>query len=326
MKAGALHDVLLIDLEPSSEAFETEFIAGLKRRPKIVPSKFFYDERGSRLFDQICELEEYYLTRTETKILRDNIADIAELCGPRCVLVELGSGNSSKTRLLLDHLEAPLAYVPIEISRPHLIRAAEALKGDYFPLEILPVCADYNRPLTLPAASATPERNVIFFPGSTIGNFEPRQAGAFLRHIADWCQPGDGLLIGTDLEKDPAILHRAYNDAKGLTAAFNLNLLRRANAELGASFDLDQFRHRAIYNQTHGRIEMHLVSGCRQTVRIGPEKIDFEAGEHITTEYSYKYLPSHFHQLAEAAGWENQRTWMDKNRWFAVHYFTLGEQ
>src|SRR5437667_2621933 len=244
-------EIVLNDFAPTPANFQAEFIAGLKQRPKILPCKFFYDERGSTLFDDICELEEYYLTRTETKILQDNIAEISALCGSDCVLVELGSGRSSKTRLLLDHLETPVAYVPIDISRPHLLRAAEAINGDYFPLQILPVCADYNQPLRLPVPARTPKRQVIFFPGSTIGNFEPHQAAAFLRRLAGACQSGDGLLIGVDLQKSRDILYAAYNDAQGVTAAFNLNLLLRANRELGASFNLEQFRHRAIYDEAN---------------------------------------------------------------------------
>src|SRR5215468_3585444 len=179
MRTELWGEVVLSDFEPTGEDLEAEFIAGLTKRPKTLPCKFFYDERGSNLFEQICALDEYYLTRTENKILGDNIPEIAALCGSRCLLVEIGSGNSSKTRLLLDHLREPVAYVPIDLSRAHLLRAADALNGDYFPLQILPVCADYNQPLRLPAPACRPERVTIFFPGSTIGNFEPWQAAAF---------------------------------------------------------------------------------------------------------------------------------------------------
>jgi dimethylhistidine N-methyltransferase len=312
--------VLSRDFEPSKDDFREQVLAGLLRHPKTLPCKFFYDERGSQLFDEICELDEYYVTRTETRILRDNIAEIAEFCGRHCLLVELGSGNSSKTRLLLDFLESPVAYVPIDISGPHLSRAAETLNGDYFPLEILPVCADYNQRLTLPEPARTPEHTVIFFPGSTIGNFEPSQAATFLRRIAGWCEPGDGLLVGVDLQKQHGLLHRAYNDARGVTAAFNLNLLRRANAELGANFALEQFAHRAIYDEMHGRIEMHLVSLCKQIAVIARERIPFEQGEWITTEHSYKYQVETFRELCSAAGWETERTWTDENEWFGVFY------
>ena len=313
---------MVLDLAPTPANFQSEFLAGLKRHPKTLPCKFFYDERGSTLFDDICELEEYYLTRTETKILRDNVEEISALCGSDCVLIELGSGRSSKTRLLLDHLETPVAYVPIDISRRHLLRAAEALNGDYFPLQVLPICADYNQPLKLPIPARIPKRKVIFYPGSTIGNFEPQPAAAFLRRLATWCQPGDGLLIGVDLQKSRDILRAAYNDARGVTAAFNLNLLLRANGELGASFNLEQFRHRAIYDEVNGRIEMHLVSQCRQRVVLAGEEIHFEKGEFVTTEYSYKYREEGFRAFAGAAGWQAQRTWIDEGRLFSVHYFS----
>ena len=314
-------EILLNDFAPTPANFQAEFIAGLNQRPKILPCKFFYDERGSTLFDDICELGEYYLTRTETKILQDNIREISALCGSDCVLVELGSGRSSKTRLLLDHLETPVAYVPIDISRPHLLRAAEAINGDYFPLQILPVCTDYNQPLRLPVPARTPKRQVIFFPGSTIGNFEPHQAAAFLRRLAGACQSGDGLLIGVDLQKSRDILYAAYNDAQGVTAAFNLNLLLRANRELGASFNLEQFRHRAIYDEANGRIEMHLVSQCRQSVLVADHEIHFDKGEAITTEYSYKYREENFRALAAASGWQARQTWSDEGGLFSVHYF-----
>lgn len=315
--------IVLSDFEPAPERFKEEFIGGLKRQPKAVPCKFLYDEQGSRLFDQICELDEYYPTRTEISILRDKVGEVAALCGPRCLLVELGSGRSHKTRLLLEHLEEPVAYVPIDISRPHLLQASQALKSDYYPLEILPVCADYNQPLALPSPGKPPERRILFFPGSTIGNFEPWEAMTFLRSIAGWCAAGDGLLIGVDLEKEPEILRRAYNDAKGVTAAFNLNLLERANSELGANFVPEQFAHRAIYDEARGRIEMRLVSRARQRVRVAGEQIAFDRGEHIRTEYSYKYRPETFCKLASLAGWECWRTWTDERRWFSVHYLRL---
>ena len=241
--------------------------------------------------------------------------------GPR-VLVEPGSGSSSKTRLLLDHLERPVAYVPIDISQAHLFSAAQTLNGDYFPLEILPVCADYTQPLTLPTPARKPGRTVVFFLGSTIGNFEPWQAAIFLRRIASWCKPGDGLFIGVDLQKSRELLHLAYNDAKGITAAFNLNLLQRANAELGADFVLERFRHEAIYDEAHSRIEMRLVSRCQHQVVVAGEQLEFGEGERITTEYSYKYRIETFHELAAAAGWQPERTWTDKERWFSVNYFT----
>jgi dimethylhistidine N-methyltransferase len=325
MKTDTLGEVVIHDFEPTAEKFKAEFVAGLRRRPKLLPCKFFYDKHGSELFDQICGLDEYYLTRTETEIIRTNIDEIAARCGRQCVLVELGSGSSSKTRLLLKALKEPIAYVPIDISRSDLLRATESLNGDYTPLAILPVCADYNAPLTLPAPVGIMGRTVMFFPGSTIGNFDPKDAVAFLRHIASWCEPGAGLLVGVDLEKSREVLHPAYNDARGVTAAFNRNILQRANSELGANFAPEQFFHEAIYNDAKGRIEMGLVSCCHQCVAIAGEEFEFESGEHVTTEYSYKYRLNAFHELASSAGWQPEQTWTDKDSWFSVNYLTLKE-
>jgi dimethylhistidine N-methyltransferase len=308
--------------ETRADDFQKEFLAGLRRRPKTLPCKFFYDARGSALFEQICRLDEYYPTRTETRIMRENIREIAALCGPRCLLIELGSGSSSKTRLLLEHLPELAAYVPVDISAPALRQAASALR-DEFAIEILPLCADYNRPVELPDSIALPERKVIFFPGSTIGNFHPGEACDFLRRIAGWCAPGDGLLIGVDLEKDRTVLERAYNDARGVTAAFNLNLLHRANRELGANFDLRQFRHRAMYNEDEGRIEMHLISACVQTPEVSGIPVCFEREERILTEFSYKDRGGRFQRLAEEAGWRAVKAWRDARDWFSVHFFVL---
>lgn len=306
----------------SPQNLEMEFLHGLAQKPKRLPCKLFYDERGSALFDQICELDEYYPTRTETQILSENMDEIAACCGADCLLVELGSGSSHKTRRLLEHLENPAAYVPIDISQRHLMNAAAKLRRDFFPLEVLPLCADYSETLELPTPTKTPERKVTFFPGSTIGNFEPQQARRFLERIASWSDPGDGLLIGVDLAKEKEILERAYNDSRGITAAFNLNLLRRANRELAADFQLNQFRHRAIYNEACCRIEMHLVSLFQQLVHLENREICFDANEPIVTEYSYKYRLESFRQLACAAGWRPVKTWTDPRRWFSVHFLT----
>jgi dimethylhistidine N-methyltransferase len=315
MSAGG---ITLTDFEPTAADFRTEMIAGLRRRPRRLPSKFFYDERGSVLFNRICDLPEYYPTRTEFGILRKNLEAIREFCGAECMLVELGSGSGRKTRLVLAALENPAAYVPIDISRAHLQRAATRLQDDYPILEILPICADYAQAIRLPESWIQPARNVVFFPGSTIGNFEPSEVTMFLRHIASWCQPGDRLIVGVDLEKGRELLEPAYNDADGITAAFNLNLLARANRELRANFILDQFSHDAVYNPVHGRIEMHLISTRRQTVMIGDERVEFEPGEQIVTEFSYKFRPGHFVELAGAAGWSMLRRWSDPREWFSV--------
>jgi dimethylhistidine N-methyltransferase len=319
MKSDLCDPVLLKEPETGQDHLDEEFIEGLRLKPKMLPCKFFYDARGSALFEKICALEDYYPTRTETRILRESMGEISRLCGPGCLLIELGSGSSSKTRLLLEHLPRLAAYVPVEISRPALDQAAAELSRD-FPVEILPVCADYNQPIKLPHPSLIPERKMVFFPGSTIGNFAPEEAMNFLKRIAGWCSPGDGFLIGVDLQKDRTVLKRAYNDSRGVTAAFNLNLLHRANRELGANFNLRQFQHCAFYNEEQSRIEMHLVSTCRQTVSISGEPFLFERGEHIITEYSYKYRIDQFHRLARRAGWRAVKTWTDPRQWFSLHY------
>lgn len=323
MRRAAAATIPLTDLEPTPADFRSEFLAGLQRRPRLLPCKFFYDERGSRLFDRICELPEYYPTRTEAGILARNLDAIAAFCGRDCLLVELGSGSSRKTRLLLDRLEAPAGYVPIDISRAHLRAAAATLAGEYPALEILPVCADYAQPLRLPAPDTPAERRVVFFPGSTIGNFHPPEAVRFLRRIRDWCEPGDRLIVGVDLEKRREILEPAYNDERGITAAFNLNLLVRANRELGADFVLERFSHEAIYDAERRRIEMRIVSGCEQVVAIGRERFEFGPGERIVTEYSYKYPPSQFAGLASEAGWSVVRRWSDRRDWFGVFALEL---
>lgn len=312
---------VLSDFEPATDSLREEVVRGLLQRSKTWPCKFLYDHRGSLLFNQICLLDEYYLTRLETWILETHIEEISELCKPECLLLELGSGNSSKTRLLLDHIGAA-AYVPIDISRQQLLNSASALNGDYPRLEILPVCADYTRPFSLPASSKGQRRTIVFFPGSTVGNFEPDDAVTFLRRMATLFQADGGMLIGVDLQKPKAALEPAYNDAQGVTAAFNLNLLRRANRELGADFDLDNFQHRAIYNEQDGRIEMHLVSVCAQTVHVGEAAISFRQGEHITTEHSYKYTLEGFADIASRAGLTVGKVWTDPRGWFSVHFLT----
>jgi dimethylhistidine N-methyltransferase len=295
--------------------------AGLGARQKSLPCKYFYDERGSQLFDAICELGEYYQTRTEGAILADNIAEIGERLGADCRLVEYGSGSSTKTRLLLDRLERPAGYVPIDISRELLRQSAEELAAAYPGLPVLPVCGDYTGPLVIPSPARQPvRRRVAYYPGSTIGNFVPDDARRFLARIAEVCGPGGGLLIGVDLKKDPLMLHRAYNDALGITAAFNLNILTRLNRELDANFVVDRFRHYAFYNPVFARVEMHLVSLADQTVRVAGAQIRFERGESIWTEASYKYSPHEFAELAAAAGWRVEQVWTDDRGLFSVQY------
>ncbi len=306
------------DLCPSPADFRGELLAGLRQRPRRLPCKYFYDARGARLFEQICEQPEYYPTRAERSVLQAQAPTLAGFCGPRCRLVELGSGSGEKIRVLLDALEEPAAYVPIDISRRQLLSAATTLAEDYPELELLPVCADYAQPLQLPEPESEAARTVVFFPGSTIGNLEPAEARAFLARVARWCRPGDRMLVGADLVKAESVLIPAYNDAAGVTAAFNRNVLVRANAELGATFAVEQFAHEAIYDAERQRIEMRLVSRVEQSVTVGRERFAFAAGEAIVTEHSHKYRPDRFSALAEAAGWETRACFQDARKWFGV--------
>ncbi len=299
-----------------------EIHAGLSRVPKTLSPKFFYDDRGSQLFDQITELREYYLTRTETSIMEINVGDIAELTGPDASLIEFGSGSSLKTRILLQHLDRLAAYVPVDISRDHLVAAADVLARDFPHIEVLPVGADFTHPFDLPQPKVMPRRNLVYFPGSTIGNFLPDAALSLLQVMYQEAGADGALLIGVDLKKDQSILERAYNDSAGVTAEFNLNMLRRLNREFGANFDLARFAHRAIYNETFGRIEMHLVSQRSQTVTVAGRSFSFAAGETIHTECSHKYTIDEFAKLADRAGFKAQRVWTDPANLFSVHYCT----
>ncbi len=300
--------------------FYGEVLQGLQQAQKTLPSKLFYDERGSQLFEAICQLEEYYLTRTETAIMQAHISEIASLLGRGCVLIEYGSGNSQKTRLLLEALSDPVAYIPVDISETSLRRSAATLAAAYPGLAILPVWADYTHPFTLPPIPRPRARRVAYFPGSTIGNFYPDQAVAFLQRIAQITGPNGALLIGVDLKKDAGALHRAYNDRAGVTAAFNLNILVRLNHEFGADFQPDQFIHYAFYNELEGRIEMHLISRKTQTVHMGEHTIPFKAGETILTEVSYKYTLEEFQHLAAQAGFSLGRVWTDAGHQFSIQY------
>jgi dimethylhistidine N-methyltransferase len=323
MQAGRPRQLRLADFEPQLGSFREEVLCGLRKPQKELPSKFFYDERGSQLFEQISTLDEYYLTRTELGIMRDHAGAMAQVLGQQCLLVEYGSGSSTKTRLLLNHLLRPAAYVPIDISKEHLIQAAMALAAAYPDLEVLPVCADYTTDFALPAPTTPAARRVVYYPGSTIGNFDREPALRFLRHIAQVCGPGGGLLIGVDLSKDPVKLHHAYNDWEGVTGAFNLNLLARINRELGADFPLDRFRHYAFYNPREGRVEMHLVSLANHTVHVGDAEFSFEIGESIWTESSYKYRLAEFADMAGAAGFAVEQVWTDPQGLFSVQYLTV---
>src|SRR5262245_20598264 len=296
-----------------------EVLAGLSRPHKHLPCKYFYDERGSGLFEQICALQEYYPTRCELAILEKHAGEIAELLGPGCALIEYGSGSGRKTRLLLERVGEGV-YYPVDISREHLLHTAGLLARDFPRLEVVPVCADFSPPFALPASRRAARRRAVYFSGSTIGNFGPAESARLLRQIAGQVGPGGGLLIGVDLKKDRAILEPAYDDAAGVTAEFNLNLLARLNRELGADFALERFRHRAFYNEAHGRIEVHLVSLAAQAVRVGGRRCALAAGETICTEYSYKYSLEDFARLAGAAGMEVRRVWTDGAGLFSVQY------
>ncbi len=308
---------------PTDKQFLADALAGLKSTPKTLSCKYFYDQRGSALFDQICELPEYYPTRTEAGIMADNVEEMAAVFGENALLIEYGSGSSTKTRILLDHLTHLAGYVPMDISREHLYQTAEKLASAYPHLDILPLCADYTQAFTLPNARRPVRSRIVYFPGSTIGNFHRPDAAVFLKRIADVCGPGGDLLIGVDLRKSPDILNPAYNDAQGITAAFNLNLLARMNTEIGADFALDGFAHSAFYDEQIGRIEMHLLSLNAQTVHLGGETIHFAEDETIWTECSYKYSLPEFAGMAASAGFEVRRVWTDAEQKFSVQYLTV---
>ena len=310
------------DLHPSADDLASDVLAGFSRPQKSIPPKYFYDTEGSHLFDAITELPEYYPTRTETAMLRKYADEIAQKAGTGHLLVEPGSGSCGKARILFEGLQ-PCAYVPMDISGDHLRVAAEAVAAEYPWLEVHAACTDFTRLMTLPPSS--PEgRRLAFFPGSSIGNFDPDRAVDFLRMIAGMVGPGGQLLIGVDLKKEKRILEAAYNDAQGITAAFNLNLLIRINRELGADFDLAQWRHRAFYNEAEGRIEMHLVSRVDQLVRLAGHTFEFAEGETIHTENSYKYSVEEFRNLAARAGFTTDTVWTDDDNLFSLHLLQTG--
>jgi dimethylhistidine N-methyltransferase len=298
--------------------FLADVLDGFSATRKTLPCKYFYDARGSELFDRICELPEYYPTRTETAILRDRIGEIAAVMPFGAALIEYGSGSSTKTRLLLDKLDDLAAYVPVDISGSHLLRSAWRLRARYPRLSVRPVCADFTQPFHLPDLDDRPR--VVFFPGSTIGNFGPEDAIDLLAGMAEVAVSGGGLLIGVDLLKSPDVLIPAYDDAAGVTAAFNLNLLARINRELSGTFDLDAFSHRAVFNADESRVEMHLVSEIEQVAEVGGTPFRFAEGETIHTENSHKYSRERFADLAARAGWRVEAVWTDPAELFSVQY------
>lgn len=313
----------LLDFHPTTDSFHDAVVAGLSATEKMLPCKYFYDETGSQLFDQICELDEYYVTRTEQSIMQEHVAEMAMQIGPRAMLVEYGSGSSLKTRSLLRALSRPAAYVPIDISKQHLRATASDLCGAFPQIPILPVCADFTCSFELPVPPVDASHVAVYFPGSTIGNFTPSAARRILDQIAGQVGSGGGLLIGIDLQKDHEILCSAYDDADGITAAFNLNLLDRIERELDASLDCDGFEHRAIYNESEHRIEMQLVSQRDQVIRLGQQFFPVNSGESITTEYSHKYSVKSFERLAAKAGFSLHKHWIDANKYFAVLHLVV---
>jgi dimethylhistidine N-methyltransferase len=320
--------VELYDLHPPLDDFQAEVLQGLQHPQKSISPKFLYDKRGAELFDAICTLDEYYLTRTETAILRTYAQDIADRMGNR-VLVEFGSGSSQKVRILLDALLDANSHLPtyvgLDISKQHLQESCENLAAAYPGLRAIALCADYTQPLQLPDLPSLRHHRVGFFPGSSIGNLEPAEAVQFLQNAAALLGSGGSLLIGVDLKKSHTILEPAYDDAQGISAAFALNLLTRINRELGADFVLDQFGYSAVYNAIAGRIEMYLISLQSQTVHLKDVAISFEQGELLRTEYSYKYSILQFQQIAALAGFQPMQVWTDPDQLFSLHYLQLGD-
>lgn len=321
MKKSVTEDFDFYHAAPEVDIFYQEVINGLSRKPRCIAPKYFYDRAGSRLFESICEQPEYYPTRTETALLKQYADEIAAVVGNDCHLIEPGSGSCEKVRHLLDALQ-PATYIPLDISCEFLEKAAAGIADDYPWLDVHAVCTDITDEVSLPFI---PEQStaVMFYPGSSIGNFDPHEARTFLACLANITGEGGGLLIGVDLKKDPDILDAAYNDANGVTAAFNLNLLRRINHELAGDFDLESFTHHAFYNSARGRIEMHLISNRRQTVRIDGHAFEFNAGESIHTENSYKYTIDEFQALTQQAGFTPCKVWCDEDKLFSLHYLRV---
>ncbi len=313
----------LLDFHPSTQSFHDAVVDGLRRREKTLPCKYFYDQTGSLLFDRICELGEYYVTRSELEIMRERADEMAEQIGTGVMLVEYGSGSSTKTRRLLRHLRSPSAYVPVDISKEHLCATADRLRAAFASIEVLPVCADFTCPFDLPTPVQPASHVAVYFPGSTIGNFTPDMAAKILDQIATQVGLGGGLLIGIDLQKPVDVLHAAYDDSQGVTAAFNLNLLSRIERELDADVDVQAFEHEAKYNDEFNRIEMRLISRVDQAIRVGDESFRLRRDEPITTEYSHKYTIDGFAELASMSGFAVHRSWTDSQNLFAVLHLVV---
>ncbi len=297
-----------------------EIVEGLTQPQKNISPKYFYDERGSQLFDAITRLPEYYLTGTEIGIMRNNIAEIVELVGKQASLIEFGSGSSLKTRILLEHLDELAAYVPVDISEEHLLASAQHIEDEFPDTEVLPVVADFTQEFDLPSPSVMPLRNIVYFPGSTIGNFTHSVALDLLKVMRHEAKENGALLIGVDLQKNAATIENAYNDSKGITAEFNLNMLQHLNREYGADFELDKFSHDARYDPDEGRVVIRLISSKDQVVHLGDSKIDIADGEGILTEYSHKYTLEGFAGMAKHAGFRVAKVWTDRDRLFSIQY------
>lgn len=300
-----------------------EILRGLSAPQKRISPKYFYDQRGSELFDAICDLPEYYPTRTEHKIMTAHLPEIAELVGPGASVIEFGAGSNAKARRLLERLASPVAYVPVEISGDYLAEQADELAREFPSLSVIPVVADFTKPFDLPEHPIAPNRNLIFFPGSTIGNFTRDEAKNLLEVMRAEAKDDGALLVGVDLVKDIGIIEAAYNDSQGVTAKFNLNVLRHLNAGLGATFNPDLFHHQAVYDSRHNRIEMRLVAERAHTVDVSGTTIPFARDEYIITEYSHKYSIEDFTALARASGLEPEAVWLDDDELFSVHYLTV---
>ena len=299
-----------------------EIIDGLRREQKMISPKYFYDEIGSQLFEEITQLPEYYLTDVELDIMNRHIDEMASLIGESTSLIEFGAGSGMKTRMLLEHMRSPAAYVPVDISGEHLLESQRSIQEDFPSIEVLPVAADFLQPFDLPNPSTPPLRNVVYFPGSTIGNFEREHAIELLDVMYQEAGSNGGLLIGADLQKDPAVIEAAYNDSAGVTARFNLNMLEHLNRAFDVRFDVDAFEHRARYDEEEGRIVMELVSTRDQVVRAEGARIAIARDESITTEYSHKYTIEDFAEMVAAGGFTTEKVWTDPERWFSVHYCT----
>ena len=313
-------NVKMLEHEIGQVDERSDILDGLNQDQKQLSPKYFYDETGSRLFDQICDLPEYYLTRTELGIMREHVEAMTGLMGPRASIIELGSGSSLKTRILLDHVEEPAAYVPVDISRDHLLKTAGCLADDYPEIEILPVCADFTQSFELPEPAVEPDRHVVYFPGSTIGNFSRDDAIDLLKQVRQVVNGNGALLVGVDLIKPRKVVEAAYNDTAGVTARFNKNILARINRDHAGAFDPSRFEHDAVYDEEHHRIEMRLISCEEQDIPIAGQSIHFEKGEYIVTEHSHKYSIDEFGSIGEEAEFSLKDIWTDPDQLFSVQF------